>query len=371
MAIRRFTPAYDLAREAAKNYRFALDWHKFLTDKVGLKMVLGSADGPDAAHGARIDALRAKLAEVAKGGGANMTEGDVLLEMAGIKGTQAITDAQADALSTLKMLRHLYFQRDRHNQVVWIYAQPFEFHQWVFDELRGCTPDQARLRLNYADEVYPASLRGHMGAGLQQAQSWAMKCVASLGGTPAPATSDLVKRWFMPGSPGDADVGKVATTLLDGFKKVAALCGSTRVIFSDEPINRLDGDEVPGQKNYRDSWLDYAFVDGGAVRERLDVVYIQDAALKKWASPHDGWVATLTILHEMSHRVINTKDAVYDFDGLKPGAVLTQRDALANADSWAYFATDLAGQLPQSKAAQALREPAALRKAYLKSLQNP
>ena len=101
------------------------------------------------------------------------------------------------------------------------------------------------------------------------------------------------------------------------------------------------------------------------------MVYIQDAALNKWASPNEGWVATLTILHEMSHRVINTKDAVYDFDGLKPGAVLSQKHALANADSWAYFATDLAGQLPGSRAVKVLKEPPALRAAYLRSIQSP
>jgi hypothetical protein len=79
----------------------------------------------------------------------------------------------------------------------------------------------------------------------------------------------------------------------------------------------------------------------------------------------------LTLLHEMSHSVINTKDAVYDFDGLKPGAVLSQKHALVNADSWAYFATDLAGQLPGSRAAKVLKEPPSLRAAYLRSIQNP
>ncbi len=371
MGIRRFTPAYELARESAKSYQFSLDWHQFLTDKIGLKLLFGSVDGPDAAHGPNIDTFRAKLAETAKKGAAHMTEGDVLMAMAGIKGTVALTDAQADALATLKMLRHLYFLRDRGNQAVWIYAQPFEFHRWVFDEIRGCTPSQAIARLNYADEVYPAAMRSHMCAGLQQAQAWSLKCTAKLGGTPDDATKALIQRWFVPGTPDAAAVQKVAATLLDGFKKVGALCGSTRVIFSDEPINRMDGDAVAGQTNYRDSWLDYAFVDGGSLRERLDVVYIQDAALKKWASPNEGWVATLTILHEMSHRVINTKDAVYDFDGLKPGAVLSQKHALANADSWAYFATDLAGQLPGSRAAKVLKEPPALRAAYLRSIQNP
>ena len=241
----------------------------------------------------------------------------------------------------------------------------------MFDEIRGCTPAQARAKLNYADEVYPATMRNHMCTGLQQAQAWSLKCVAELGGTLDDATKAVVKRWFLPDTADDAATQKVAATLLDGFKKVATLCGSTRVIFSDEPINRMDGDAVAGQANYRESWQDYAFVDGGSLRERLDVVYIQDAALKKWASPNEGWVATLTILHEMTHRVINTKDAIYDFEGLKPGAVLTTKHALANADSWACFATDMAGQLPGNRAVKVLKEPPALRAAYLRSIKNP
>ena len=57
MGIRRLRPAYDLARESATSCRFAPDWQLFLNDKVGLETLLGSADGPEAAHGPRIDTL--------------------------------------------------------------------------------------------------------------------------------------------------------------------------------------------------------------------------------------------------------------------------------------------------------------------------
>lgn len=366
--IRRFTSAYDLAAESAKTYKFALDWHQFLTDKVALKALLGSSEGPSAAHGPRIDTLRSKIADAVKAAGPKATEGDVLLQMAGAKATGAVSDAQADALATLKMLRHLYYQVDTGNQVVWIYAQPFSFHKWVFDELRGCSLDAARTKLNHLDEVYPATVRGHMVSGLTTALAWCQKVVSKLGGTLDADTSAVIKRWFVPGGSGNDAVGNAATTLLDGFKKVSALCNSTKVIFSDEPINRMTGDTSSGQTHSRSDWEDYAFVDGGKPRERLDVVYIQNATLQKWSSGSQAWMATLAIIHEVSHRVVNTKDAQYDFKGLKPGTVLTLQHALANADSWAYFAADLNGQLPADKVTQVMKEPAALRAAYLASL---
>lgn len=366
--IRRFTPAYDMAVEATKTYKFAADWQAFLTDKVGMKALLGSTDGPGAAQGPLLEALRTKITETVKKTGQGTTEGDVLLEMAGVKGAGLLSDAQADAVATLKMLRHLYYQLDKGNQAVWIYAQPFSFHKWVFDELRGCTYADAKTRLNHLDEVYPLTMRPHMVCGLATSLAWCQKCVAKLGGKLDADTEEMVQRWFVPAGVDKDASGNAATTLLDGFKKIAALCNTTRVIFSDEPVNRMSGDAIAGESHFRSEWNDYAFVDGGKPRERLDVVYIQNSTLKKWSSGSQAWMATLAIIHEISHRVVNTKDAVYDFTGLKPGSVLGLQHALVNADSWAYFAADLNGQLPADKITQVLKEPQALRAAYLSAL---
>lgn len=62
---------------------------------------------------------------------------------------------------------------------------------------------------------------------------------------------------------------------------------------------------------------------------------------------------------------------VFRHGGTRQDLTLDLNHALANADSWAYFATDLAGQLPGSRAAKVLKEPPALRAAYLRSIQNP
>ena len=141
-----------------------------------------------------------------------------------------------------------------------------------------------------------------MATGVQQAMAWSQKIVAKLG-NPDSASKDVIKRWF--GDISDDDTQKAANNLLNGFKRLVTLCNSTKLIFSDEPIDRLTGDAVTGQKNYRSNWEDYAFVAGGA-GERLDVVYIQNATLKKWASADQSWMATLAIIHEHSHRLIKT-----------------------------------------------------------------
>lgn len=360
--INRFTQAYDRASASAKGYTFADDWKQFLKDTVPLTALIGSPDGPNASQAAKLDTLRSKLKEAS-----SKTEADIILAMAGVSGSTALSDAQADAVATLKLLRHLYYSESKGNQSLWIYAQPFSFHKWVFDEIKGSTPGDAKTKLNYMDEVYDETMRGKMSAGVQQALSWSLNCVAKLG-TANDATKTVITRWFYSADPGAEAMTKTAATLREGFQKVAGLCSSTKLIFSDEPIDRMTGKAVAGQTHYKSNWNDYAFVDGAATRERLDVVYIQNASLDKWQSADKSWKATLAIVHELTHRLIETKDAVYDFTGLKPGTVLTHAHAIVNADSWAYFAADLNGQLPSSQCTKVWTEPPELRAAYLNSL---
>jgi hypothetical protein len=53
---------------------------------------------------------------------------------------------------------------------------------------------------------------------------------------------------------------------------------------------------------------------------------------------------------------VGVDDKRYDFDGIKPGGRhLTAEDAIWNAESYAYFATDLAGALPRRDFAEAYR----------------
>ena len=104
----------------------------------------------------------------------------------------------------------------------------------------------------------------------------------------------MIAKWFIAGGEGDPVIPKVKDRLLDGFKKISVMLGSNKVIFSDEPLDRNSG-----------GWDDYAFVD---TNERLQAIYIQKATLEAWSSSSEKWMATLAIVHEISHKVVGTDD---------------------------------------------------------------
>lgn len=357
--MRRFSDAYEKAHESVSNFKYSGEWQKFLTDEVGVKLVFASADGPGAANGKRLEKMRTKIAARKDG-----TEGDVLLEMVGINpsGTQTLTSDQAQALATLKLIRHFYLQHEQGAQNLWIYSSPFSLHKWIYEELKNTTPASAKAKLNKVDEVYPKDVRPKLGAITNQALKWCGVCQTKLG-KPDTATKAKVKAWFLPGTPDDDAVDKTAKALCAGFRDVCVLLKANKLIYSDDPIDRMKGDAVSGQTNYRSNFNAYAFVaaDRG---EKLDVVYIQRGVLRRLGGDQE-WQAILGIVHELSHRVIGTKDAVYDFKGLKPNDVLTTKHALKNADSWAYFCADMNDQLPTAYRTRYYKAPTALRQRYV------
>lgn len=339
MTMERFTPAYKKTQESVKSYRYDAAWRSFLTDKACVRLIVSSNEGPSHTHGTALDKLRKKMAEAS-----GKTDGQLILDMIGVNpsGTQALTAEQAKAAAALKLLRHFYLQDKAGAQSVWIFAQPKSYTKWVFDEISGSTASAAKTKLDKVDEVYSKEIRKHMGDGINQAKNWASKCVAKLG-TPDDATKNKIKEWFIATDTNDEKLKKVTAKLLAGFKAISQSLGSNKVIFSDEPIDRNAG-----------GWKDYAFADPS---ETMMVVYIQKATLDKWSSASEKWMATLAVVHEISHKVAATDDAVYDSEGLKPGGVLTAKHAVNNADSWAYFAADLNGCLTEAKRSSCYKVP--------------
>ena len=63
-------------------------------------------------------------------------------------------------------------------------------------------------------------------------------------------------------------------------------------------------------------------------------------------SRQDG-AAWLIIIHELAHKEIGALDTRYDNDGINLGKHLSPEQAIMNADSFAYYAADLAGALSQ------------------------
>jgi hypothetical protein len=332
----KFEQCYKKSRFAVKNLEFfkSLPKQEFDAD---LSLVMGK-DGPERKHNAYLNKLRAAIKE--SGRQSNKSEGEVIV--AGSEKSKGKTlsgklfgwtqDA-TDRAAAIKMLRHLYLVKARGGQDVWVYSPPRAYTEWMHDELDGLDKKGLETWLSQTVETYSDQDKTVMGDATQIAMRWCMACIAKLGKSDA-ATEAVIKRWFLKG--GDAkDIDKARKKLLAGFKKIANVLNSNKLVLSDEPIDRNDG-----------GWKDYAFVYKS---ERMSVIYVQNATLQA-AKTGKMWDAALTLVHELSHRELGTDDHRYGDDGgnLGPGSgatALSERQAMTNADNWGYFAADMNGAL--------------------------
>lgn len=334
----KFTEAYEKAQDVVAGQKFADDWQTFLQNQAQVKALL-KPDGPDSTQAGGLDKIRKKIDDVSHnalvaffvGGGS----GEKIVEAS--KNTASAGKLEERA-ATLKMLYHFYLSSQRGAQDVWVYSPPKAFAQWIYDEIKP--PEKTMVaRLGKTSEVYSSGERKIMGEALLLALNWSLNVVAKLGNADAD-TKKIVRKWFADTSTTDQQVTEAIDKLKTGFQKIANVANSNKLIFSDEPIDRNKG-----------GWKDWAFI---YKTEKLEVIYLQGAFLK---SGNSGklWMCALTIIHELSHRAVNTKDHRYDSDGLKPSTGgLPYSKALENADTWAYFATDLAGKLSNSDSGKVL-----------------
>jgi hypothetical protein len=331
----QFSESYSKARAALQTAKYAKAWQTFIDTESNLKLVL-SDDGPDAVHGASLDKLRKKLDESAKKGFTTFFTGNGLDEVIVAAAREKDTDKTIGTkAATLKLLKHLYLQRQVGNQDVWIYSPPKSYNDCVFAEVSG---DERKIksRLRQEREVYTAKERVIMCDALQEAAAWCQKIAVALDDK---KTEQLIRDWFMDSTATAQHLTQAIVTLRDGFRKIDVCCRSGKLIFSDEPKDRKGG-----------GWKDWAFVNV----ETLKVVYLQGAFLKAGNSGNKTMCA-LTIIHELTHKLLRTDDHMYDYQGLKPKAALTFAQAIDNADSWAYFAADVAGMLTASDRKKVLR----------------
>lgn len=336
-----FTECYKKAMPIAKDLSFFSSYSGAL--EVGnLGIVMGS-DGPKRQHAERLRNLRIAIALERLG--TNKSVGEIIVKAAEGAGTSGVgawvksffvTYSLEERAATLKMLAHLYLRHRRGAQDVWIYSPPVDYKKWVFDEVTGLTKTKLATKLEKEDEVYSARDFGVLGESTTMALAWSMKTGIKLAG-PDAATKKIVKFWFLRSGASDDDVTAACKTLAKGFAKITKVLNSNKLVLSDEPIDRNGG-----------GWKDYAFVYKS---EKMDVIYVQDATLKSGKSGH-MWLAALTLIHELSHREVNTADHRYDSDSkLSPQSTggLTPAKAIDNADNWGYFAAELNGMLMPGK----------------------
>jgi hypothetical protein len=331
----KFTPVYHKAKEVLVGQKFAEpDWQKFLVETCGVNRLLSPA-GFDPAYSGALDSIRNRIKSEAKhtnavavfllGGG----PGDVIYNAAQNK---ASGGSWLERAATLKMLRHLYRAQKTGGQDVWVYAPPKDHMKPVFEEIAG-SDSQVKKKLGQETEIFDESERGLMCDALHLARKIAMDCSIKLAAKNE-AAKKAVRRWFLDETSTKTELNDALAKLNAGFNKIAAACNSASLVFTDYLDWRKQRDKYFGAA--------YKGGEGGG----FPVIYLEGAFTRLKGNSGKLWLCAETIIHELSHHELRTEDYCYDSDGLKPkSASFPYAKAIANADSWGYFAVDLAGYL--------------------------
>lgn len=337
-----FTDVYKKVRAVAVDQKFAEpDWEKFFKDTCGIKTLFGDK-GLNSAKSDSPEKVRKKISDAAKD---NKLDRREYAKKAG----KIIYDACQNAASRgkwseraalIEFMRHLYRAQKTGGQDVWVYSPAADYKKELFAELSGA--DAAiKKKLGYDDEMFTAKERGLMCDALHIARKVSMDAVTKLGAKEA-STLDVVKRWFIDGdSSGKVDeaVGK----LLAGFKLISASCSSTSLVFTDDLDARKKRKKLFG--------LAVKGGEGGG----FPIIYLEGAFTRLEGNSGKLWLCAETIVHELSHHDVSTSDHRYDSAGLKPKKAFPYSQAIDNADSWGYFAIDLAGYLSDSDRKKTLK----------------
>jgi hypothetical protein len=330
-----FTDVYRQAKAVIEAQSFAEpEWKKFLEDECGLKSIFG-ADGFDVATAPRLDLVRKKIQESAKHSNSLMIAlfgggpGEVIYKAAQNPKSPGKWQERA---AVLEMIRCLYRAEDAGGAGVWVYSPPTAHSKPVFEEL-NTSDAAAKKKLGSPKEIFSPEERKLMVDALSVSRKVAGDTQFKLGANSKEARR-LIRRWFTGASASSAEVDQARSTLLAGFNKIAVSCSATTLVFTDY----LDW------RAQRDTYFGAAFRggEGGG----FPVIYLEGAFTRLKGNSGKLWLAAETIIHELSHHDVNTEDHRYDHAGLAPGGnSFPAARAIENADSWGYFAIDLAGYL--------------------------
>lgn len=324
-----FTEVYEKSVDLLKAPSLDAGWKVVEAD---LKALLDS-DGPNVGKAGVLDNLRNLLKESGKGKPVPKTAAATAI----VKACRPAATGFQERAALIKTMQHFYVVGQKGAQSIWVLDPPRGFGAWPYDLLAGKSVPDLKTALADDVEVFGAENRKMMSDALQLARKWAADAQVKLA-SPNAATLDKVRLWFHVASSDAVDVAASAARLAEGCKQIHAACNSTRVIFSDRPHLRSSGE-----------WDNvYASVNEMDV---MPVIYIFQVFLEAGRRDSSGsipklWLCALTVIHELSHKLMKTEDIRYDDDGLRPGAGFTAEQALKNADSWAYFVADLLGAVP-------------------------
>lgn len=288
------------------------------------------------------ETLRAKVSAAAK---IDVRPAAIMLAAAGATDLPAaagkpISDNVSKRVAALETLRHLWLLKKSGSHKLWILSLPQAYRDWPEADLAAKDFDGLGSRIADTNSRFNAEDRKHLSEATKEGLKWVHKAMLVASSPDTKSSAALLRRWFADTSTTDADISKIAATLNDGLKKIAGRIRSTFLLFVDMPMNRGDA----AKKNVT------AFVFSG---EKLDVVYVEAAFFTDRDMFKDLKNWTRIVVHELSHREARTKDHRYrhHVSGLKPDAFdakFTASHALDNADSWAMFCMDCAGQMSDS-----------------------
>jgi hypothetical protein len=339
-----FTSVYTKARDVAIGQRFAEpDWQKFMAETCSVKVLFG-AKGFDTTKADAPDKVRNKVADKAKTIKLDHTQyikktGKVIFEAA--QNTSS-TGAWTERAALMEFLRHLYRAHKTGAQDVWVYSPARYLAKHVFDEFTG-PDDVVKKKLGRDAEIFSAKERQLMCNALSIAKKIAADACVKLGAK-KDATKEVVRRWFLDEDSTDAALEESINKLTAGFKTISASCGSTTLVFTDYIDWRKE------RKKYFDGAIRGG--EGGG----FPVIYLEGAFTRLVGNSGKLWLCAETIIHELSHHDVSTQDHQYDHEGLKPKkASFPYAKAIDNADSWGYFAIDLAGYLSSSDRTKTLK----------------
>lgn len=337
MAMELFSTEYKALKEIVSKQKFDEPLKSVM---VALKDVFGD-DGFSEDCQPTLDLLRGLLF---------VKEADRILTAAG--GDPASTLApypeSVTKAAAIKFLRHLYLSHQRGSQKVWVFDSPKSYRHYPSGELDAVKTNPLNIKSVLADkdEQFSVKRRAALGEASTTGLAWCHKTTMALAqakSDPASESMNKVKRWFADGSTTAAELDALIGKLSAGFKKVTSTINSTQLIFTDMASLRgaTSGDEAGLLSAY-------AFVYAGRY-EKLPVIYIENAFFDTNSTPiPDKVLWAITVVHEITHLDVSTKDHQYDYAGLKPGPMFPPGDVAENADSWAYFCADCAGALTPS-----------------------
>ena len=242
--------------------------------------------------------------------------------------------------SAAKLFRHCYRVQRVGAQTIWVVAQPRGYTQFTTDEIWAVRnmPLALHARLNNIVEFYDAAERTRLSSATARVRRWCDRGERSAGralnGTAA--DRNRVLGWFGQANMANFLTDELCRELQRGFGRMRRRIEENRLIYVDIPAERgNDGTLafVAPDERLRSIYIKRHFFETNQTRFNLSIY---------WA---------VTILHEISHRVLGTEDHHYDHDKIGVRASHHVGHAINNADSWAYFAADVSGHLNNGQVA--------------------